>query len=121
MRSPRAVEQFVRFAVVGVGNTLVSLGAFVLLTHVAAPAMLAGAAAFGAGAVNGYVLNARWTFACRGSKPRYLAVQLAGLGMTTVLAGTAGTAGYLVGLPVVTLVTFAANRRWTFSDAIVPR
>jgi len=114
MRSLRAAEQLGRFAVVGVANTLVSLAIFSGLTAGGAPAALAAAAAFAVGAVNGYVLNARWTFSCRGSKLRYLAVQLGGLAATTALAGLAGAAGYLAALPAVTLATFAANRRWTF-------
>jgi putative flippase GtrA len=52
------------------------------------PYWLAGALAFAAGAVDGYVLNRRWTFAAAdsaASRLRYLTVQLAGLGATTAL------------------------------------
>jgi putative flippase GtrA len=103
MRSRRPASQLARFALVGVGNTLVSLAVYTLVRS--------AALAFSAGAVNGYLLNARWTFGCTGSKPRYVAVQLAGLGATAAIAALAG---YLVALPLVTLGTFAANRTWTF-------
>ncbi len=77
--------------------------------------VVAGALAFAAGAVTGYLLNARWTFAARGSWRRYLAVQLGGLGATTVFAALGGTVGYLVALPLVTLSTFTASRMWAFA------
>ncbi|HLX19128.1 MAG TPA: GtrA family protein [Gaiellaceae bacterium] len=99
--------QFVRYALVGLSNTLVSLLAY--------RAAGSSALAFAAGALNGYVWNARWTFEVRGSKLRYLVVQLAGLGLTVAVTHAAG---YLVALPVVTLATFAANRAWAFAPAL---
>jgi len=101
----RAPRQLAKFAAVGVGNTLLSLAVYA--------AIRSAALAFSAGAVNGYVLNSRWTFRSRGSKLRYLLVQLVGLGAT---AGITRAAGYLVALPLVTLGTFAANRTWTFTE-----
>jgi putative flippase GtrA len=109
------LEQFLRFAAVGLTNTALSLAVY----------PLAGALGFAAGAVNGYVLNRRWTFACADSaatRARYLAVQLGGLGATTgllwlvVSVGALGElAGYALTIPVVTLATFAANRGWAFA------
>jgi putative flippase GtrA len=104
MRS-RAPRQFARFAAVGVGNTLLSLAVYAALSS--------AALAFSAGAVNGYFLNSRWTFGSRGSKIRYLLVQLAGLGATAAITRRLG---YRIALPVVTAGTFAANRTWTFSE-----
>ncbi len=100
-------RQFARYALVGLANTLVSLAVY--------RASDSSALAFAAGALNGYTWNARWTFAARGSKLRYLAVQLAGLGLTVAVTGAAG---YLVALPVVTAATFAANRAWSFAPAV---
>jgi putative flippase GtrA len=103
--------QLARYAAVGVGNTLVSLAVY---TGTGSSVL-----AFAAGAVNGYLWNARWTFAVRGSKLRYLVVQLAGLGLTFAVTRIAG---YLVALPIVTLATFAANRAWAFpSEGRSPR
>ena len=88
------------------------------------PYWLAGALAFAAGAVNGYVLNRRWTFtALDTARPaRYLAVQLGGLAATTVLlpllvsdAAVDRNLAYALTIPAVTLATFAANRSWTFA------
>jgi putative flippase GtrA len=97
-------SQFGRFAIVGASNTLVSAALYVALGS--------SALAFAAGAVNGYVWNARWTFGARGSTIRYLAVALAGLGLTVAITSAAG---YVVALPAVTVATFAANRAWVFA------
>ncbi len=91
------------------------------------PYWIAGALAFAAGAVNGYVLNRRWTFAATdsaGARARYVAVQLCGLGTTSgllwLLVGREGIHrlwAYALTIPVVTVATFAANRTWTFQPS----
>jgi putative flippase GtrA len=107
MRSqPPVSRQFAKFAIVGIANTLIGVAVY---SATRSPAL-----AFTAGAVNGYVFNARWTFGCCGSKLRYLIVQLGGLGATSFISATAS---YWVALPLVTLATFAANRAWTFAPA----
>src|SRR5205085_2496164 len=100
------VGQACRFGVVGVGNTLLSLAAYEALAAAGLPAAAAGAAAFSAGAVNGYLWNRRWTFRApdsAGARLRYLVVQLGGAAATGVLAWGVG---YLLALPLVTAATF---------------
>jgi putative flippase GtrA len=118
------VRQFARFALVGVSNTTLSWLAYPALLAVGTEAVpAAAAAAFALGALNGYVWNSRWTFASAGRRfalLRYVGVQLAGLAGTAslvwVLAGSAGRyLAYALATVVVTLGTFAANRRWTFA------
>ena len=115
--------QFARFLAVGIANTALSYVVYVALVHVDVPPPAAGAIAFTAGAVQGYVLNGRWTFAGLDTgrqRLRYLLVQLGGAGATSAivwLATTAGvprTAAYLVAVPPVTLATFFLNRSWVF-------
>ena len=101
-----SVTQLAKFAIVGVGNTLVSLAVY--------SAVGSAAVAFAVGAVNGYVFNARWTFRSHGSLLRYLVVQLAGLGLTVLITRALV---YFIALPVVTLATFAANRSWAFTTS----
>ena len=110
-----APAELVRFAAVGVTNTLLSAAVYTLLVaaHVTSP--LAGALAFAAGAVNGFLLNRRWTFRRPGSEWRYTTVQAAGAAATSGLLWLiGGVAAYVAVLPLVTLATFAANRSWTF-------
>src|SRR5438105_6360866 len=104
------LAQFVKFCLVGVSNTLLSLLAFELFRQVM-PGTAASGAAFLVGAVNGYWWNRRWTFAAADSsatRARYLIVQGGGLGLTTALfwlfalAGLAATAAYLLTVATVT-------------------
>lgn len=121
--------QLGKFAAVGASNTAVSLLAYAGLLRVDVVYPLAGAIAFLAGAVNGYVLNRRWTFAAADTwraRRRYVLVQLGGLGATTALlwalvspAGFGRITAYTLTIPVVTLATFAANRGWTFQSGSV--
>ena len=118
--------QFRRFLLVGVANTVISFVVYRLLLAVETPYVLAAALGFSAGAVNGYILNRRWTFAARDSASArllYVAVQAVGAGSTSLLvlffvqvAGTGKVGAYLAAIPPVTACTFLASRRWTFAD-----
>ena len=114
-----------RFAVVGVSNTLLTLVTFALLDGVGMPAPAASALAFAVGAVNGYVLNRSWTFRSsrRGVSTivRYAAVQ--GFGAASSAAGVALASADLslhrlvaeaAVLPAVTILTYALARTIVF-------
>ena len=119
-----ALRQFASFVVVGASNTAISLISYALLLWVDVPYALAGAIAFVLGAVNGYVLNRRWTFRARDTssgRARYAVLQLAALGATTALLWLLVSAGdverlaaYTITIPVVTVATFLASRGWVF-------
>jgi len=120
------MTQLARFVCVGASNTLVSFVAYLLLVSAAAPSAVAAAVAFAAGAANGYVLNRRWTFAARDSRRAritYACVQAAGALAASALVWllvhetAAGRIdAYVASIPPVTLLTFLANRLWTFAD-----
>jgi putative flippase GtrA len=122
--SPRT-RQFARFAVVGATNTAITLVTYGLLVSAGIAPVAASAVAFALGSLNGYRLNRGWTFRSsrRGAAAgaRYVAVQLAGLGVNA--AGVAVAVGWvavprLAGeiaiLPVVTTMTFLLSRNWVF-------
>ncbi|HUE25978.1 MAG TPA: GtrA family protein [Solirubrobacteraceae bacterium] len=121
----RLFGQLCRFALVGLANTLLSYLLYTALVAARVPYTLAGAIGFTAGAINGYILNRRWTFASpdsRRARSRYLIVQLAGLGATSAMLWLVVSAGatsrltaYAVTIPIVTLATFSANRSWAFA------
>ena len=120
------VLQFGRFALVGTTNAAISACVDAALLFTGMPSPLAAAAAFASGAVNGYALNRRWTFAAADShraRVAYVLVQLSGLGCTVALVSAIDNmalvghfASYIVATAPVTLATFFANRAWTFSD-----
>jgi putative flippase GtrA len=119
--------RLLRFCLVGALNTLLTLATFVALTRSGMPAPWASAVAFGAGALNGYLLNGRWTFrgCSRGATTmaRYVAVQ--GLGAGLSAAGIALVSSDLavrhllaeaLVLPVVTVTTYTLSRRLVFRE-----
>jgi len=118
--------QFARFLVVGVSNTLLSFVAYRVLLAISTPYVLAAFLGFAVGALNGYILNRRWTFAARDSmRARVLYVAVASLGAVSSsllvlffvrVAGVGRVWAYVAAIPPVTVGMFAANRLWTFSD-----
>lgn len=116
-----AAAELVRFAAVGVTNTLLSAAVYLVLVRAHAAPPAAGALASAAGALNGFLLNRRWTFRRPGSALRYTTVQAAGAAATSGLLWLiGGVAAYFAVLPLVTLATFAANRSWTFRAGAQP-
>ncbi|HEU0303751.1 MAG TPA: GtrA family protein [Gaiellaceae bacterium] len=118
-------RELVRFVVVGIGNTILSVVVYSLLLALGAWYVVAAPTAYVASVVNGYVLNRRWTFGANDSgraRVLYVAVQTCGAALTSLLValfvelGTGRVAAFLVAIVPVTLCTFAANRVWTFAD-----
>jgi putative flippase GtrA len=118
--------QFVKFGIVGVSNTLLTLLVYALLLKVFGVWYLAASAVgFAVGATNGFLLNRRWTFRDHVGDSltpvRWAVVQSCGLGvdegmlyllvhdahLDKLVAQVAATA-------LVTVTTFFANRAWTF-------
>jgi putative flippase GtrA len=124
-RAPLVI-QFVKFGIVGISNTLLTFAVYTLLLKGFGVWYLAASAiGFSAGAVNGFLLNRRWTFSGHVGDAltpvRWTVVQVCGLGLNEgllflfvhdvqldkLLAQAFATA-------VVTITTFTANRAWTF-------
>jgi putative flippase GtrA len=124
--SAGVLVQFLKFGIVGVSNTLLTFAVYTLLLKVAGVWYLAASAiGFTAGAVNGFLLNRRWTF--RGhvgdafTPLRYVVVQGFGLGLNEGLlylfvdsAKLDKLLAQVFATGIVTVTTFTANRVWTF-------
>jgi putative flippase GtrA len=120
------VVQFVKFGIVGVSNTLLTFAVYTLLLKVVGVWYLAASAiGFVVGAVNGFLLNRRWTF--RGhvgdalTPLRWAIVQGCGLALNEGLLylwvagiGLDKLIGQALAIAIVTTVTFFVNRTWTF-------
>jgi len=125
---PRALVlvQFVKFGIVGVSNTLLTLAVYTLLLKVLGVWYLAASAiGFTVGAVNGFLLNRRWTFREHVGDAltpvRWGIVQTCGLGVNEGLlyvfvhdASLDKLIAQVCATAVVTVSTFFANRAWTF-------
>jgi putative flippase GtrA len=117
--------QLLRYLLVGAANTAITFATYALLVRAGVPPVAASVVAFGAGAVNGYVLNRSWTFRSArrgaGAGGRYVIVLLAGLGLNALgvalgvnVGGLPHLAGEIVALPPATATTFVLARWWVF-------
>jgi putative flippase GtrA len=118
--------QFLKFGVVGVSNTLITLAVYTLLVKVFGVWYIAASAiGFAVGAVNGFLLNRRWTFSGHVGDMftplRWLVVQGSGLLLNVALvylfvsqAGLDKLLGQACATAIVVVLTFLANRSWTF-------
>lgn len=118
--------QFVKFGIVGISNTLLTFAVYTLLLKVFGVWYLAASAiGFVVGAVNGFLLNRRWTF--RGhvgdalTPVRWMVVQSCGLALNEGLlflfvddASLDKLLAQAFATAIVTVLTFFANRAWTF-------
>lgn len=120
------VEQFLKFGVVGVSNTLLTFVVFTILVKVFGLWYVAASAlGFVVGACNGFLLNRSWTFKGHngGSSAavRWTVVQgcglLADLGLIYLFVDGAGLpklVGQAFAIALVVGATFFVNRTWTF-------
>ncbi len=118
--------QFVKFGLVGVSNTVLAFGIYtVLLKGFGVWYLAASAIGFVIGAVNGFLLNRRWTFAGHVGDSltpvRWGVVQGCGLAANEGLlflfvdgAGVEKLLGQALATVIVTVITFFVNRAWTF-------
>jgi putative flippase GtrA len=123
---PVILVQFIKFGIVGVSNTLLTFIVYTLLLKVFGVWYIAASAiGFTIGAVNGFVLNRRWTFAGHVGDAltpvRWAIVQGGGLGINLLLlyvfvhdAGLDKLLAQAFATVVVTITTFMINRAWTF-------
>ncbi|MBY3751977.1 GtrA family protein [Azospirillum formosense] len=118
----------IRFALVGLLNTGVDFALFLALVSLAgAPVLAANAVGYGAGVLCSFLLNRSWTFRLRREAapmarrlPLFLAFNLVGLGLSTLVVGLLVPAvPPLVAKIAATVVTFAWNywssRRFVFT------
>jgi putative flippase GtrA len=124
--SAPVLVQFVKFGVVGISNTLLTLVVYTVLLKVFGVWYLAASAiGFVAGAVNGFLLNRRWTFREHVGDAltpvRWGVVQTCGLGIDEALlyllvhdAHLDKLLAQVCATAVVTVTTFFVNRAWTF-------
>ncbi len=125
-RDAHVLVQFVKFGIVGISNTLITLLVYTLLLKVFGVWYIAASAiGFALGATNGFLLNRRWTFRAHVGDAltpvRWGIVQTAGLGINLGLlylfvhdAGVDKLLAQVAATAVVTVSTFFANRAWTF-------
>ncbi len=119
-----SIERFIRFGVVGAGNTLLYTALAAGFVNFVAPwPALANAVAYVICTALSFALNTLWSFSApltARALLRFCAVSALGFVMTVAIAQTVDLLGghYLVGIACVVLVvtpcTFLAHRSWTY-------
>jgi putative flippase GtrA len=124
--SAPVLVQFIKFGIVGISNTLLTLAVYTVLLKVFGVWYLAASAiGFVVGATNGFLLNRRWTFREHVGDAltpvRWGIVQTGGLGINEGLlylfvhdAQLDKLVAQVCATVVVTVTTFFVNRAWTF-------
>lgn len=129
----KVIVQFLKFGIVGVSNTLIAFAVYTVLLKVFGVWYVAASGiGFAVGAVNGFLLNRRWTFREHVGDAltpvRWAIVQTCGLGLNLGLVylfvhdlGMDELVGQIPTTVIVTVLTFAVNRSWTFrTPAVAP-
>jgi putative flippase GtrA len=123
---PTVRKQFIRFVLVGVSNTIISLVVFRFLIAVGTWYVIAAPLSYMASLMNGYLFNRSWTYGASDSlraRTLYVVVQLGGAGITALFVvllvagfGLSRLVAFCFAVLPATLCTFTANRRWTFAS-----
>lgn len=130
----RLAAQFIAFNIVGLLNTAIDFLLFTLLIWFGAYYLLAQAIAYGAGMVNSFALNSRYTFGKKDSSfsgsqqlkmsVRFIAWNSIVLGITLLLLAALTEwwgPGEVIAKLIVTVVTVAINfygsKKWVFVGA----
>jgi putative flippase GtrA len=119
------VVQWLRFAVVGGSNTLLSWCVYAVLERLGMHYLLASGLAFALGALNSYALNRRWTFRSRERRLpealRFGVVQCVGLAVDVCLlyalvhgVGIHHLIAQALVFPAASTLTFLLSRHWAF-------
>lgn len=132
----REPQRFLRFALVGVGGTLLDFSILSVLKLLGLPTLPANTISYLAGTVNNFYWNRRWTFNIARAHlwhkqfVQFLIVSLFGLLLNNTLVLLLepsfniwfGRWGYLpaklIATGVVFLWNYLANRSWTFREPV---
>jgi putative flippase GtrA len=118
-------RRFLRFALVGGSNGVVTVVTYALLLAIGIAYPIAAILGYMAGIVNGYTWNRLWTFETGPFHlpefSRYLVVQGSGLALNLLLlyaliegVGMAKGISEILSVAPVVLLTYLFNRSWTF-------
>ncbi|MBW7652183.1 GtrA family protein [Anoxybacillus sp. ST4] len=120
--------KFVRFTVVGLGNTIVDFVVFFLLTLIGVSNVFAQLCSYSAGVINSYVWNRTWTFRVREKVSaqqlfQFIVVNMTSLSATMILLTSSQLMdiGLFISKMMSTIVGMAINFVgscfWVFSTA----
>ncbi len=119
------VGEFGRFLVVGLANTGLTLGIIFVLLWLGVPLLVANVIGYGAGFINSFIWNRRWTFRSEGAVWREMVIytlvwlacylfQMGALLISSRWLGLSDTVSTLVAMVFFTGPNYLGNRWFTF-------
>src|SRR5579871_1005673 len=126
------VRQFVKYGVVGASNTVLTFVVYTVLEKLGVNYLVALPLGYAVGALNSYLLNRRWTFRAHDiahttAGTRFAIVQVAAIAVNELLLyvfvhhlGVDKIASQAILTVPVLVVTFVANRYWSFARPAAP-
>lgn len=127
----KAKKRFIKFCIVGAGNTVLDFTVLTLLVELGRwPVLYANVGSFSCAFVSAYLFNKHWTFRDTGKNhleqaATFLVISLIGLGLNSLLLWLMMLTGahYLIGkvgaTGVVLFWNYFANRHFTFKNRAV--
>lgn len=117
--------QFIKFSLVGVSNTLISLISYTILVRLGLYYVIANVLAYGIGMLNSYILNKLWVFKSKKSvgstSLKFTLVSLGSLSISTCflylcvsIIGLNKILAQVVVTFLVLIINFSANKIWAF-------
>lgn len=117
--------QFIKFSLVGVSNTSISLICYTIIVKLGLYYIIANVLAYGVGMVNSFILNKRWVFKSKNSVGstaiKFTLVNLGALSASTFLLylcvsiiGLNKILAQVVVTFLVLIINFSANKIWAF-------
>jgi putative flippase GtrA len=121
--------RFIRFGIVGVMNTLITIVSFWILSKIGVGYITANIISYLIGVVNSYFFNSRWVFKVDSKKSsrgvRFLIINLIVLvintGLLILFVDKVGLNKYIAQILVIGIcmvLNYFLNRKWTFSEEV---
>lgn len=121
--------RFIRFGIVGVMNTLITIVSFWILSKIGVGYITANIISYLIGVVNSYFFNSRWVFKVDSKKSsrgvRFLIINLIVLvintGLLILFVDKVGLNKYVAQILVIGIcmvLNYFLNRKWTFSEEV---
>ncbi|MCM3654660.1 GtrA family protein [Metabacillus litoralis] len=119
------MKRLLKFGTVGIFNTLITIGSFMLLLSVGVNYLLANIISYGLGVINSYYWNKNWVFeAMPGQKNlflKFVVVNLITLLINTLSLyllvdhlGIHPIIGQFISTGIGMVINYLLNKRWTF-------
>ena len=123
--------QFIKFGIVGVSNTIVSLVTYYIFTFIGVYYMIANSAGFVTGTLNAYYWNSKFVFKKEakksGKKKESLVKTYISYGISFLLSslllyiqvnflGISQTIAPIINVMITTPINYLMNKFWTFAE-----